>query len=30
MDNVITVKEAKKLLEHMNDDDIVILSLLSN
>ena len=29
MDNVITVKEAKKLLEHMNDDDIVILSLLN-
>ena len=29
MDNIITVKEAKRLLEHMNDDDIVVLSLFN-
>ena len=29
MNNVITVKEAKKLLDHMNDDDIVVLSLFN-
>ena len=27
MDNIITVKEAKRLFEHRNDDDIVVVSL---